>query len=45
MKKYVCTVCNWVYYEEKEGTKFSEEPDDYVCPLCGAGKEKFEEVI
>ncbi len=43
--KYVCTVCNWVYDEEEEGKKFSEQPEDYVCPLCGAGKEKFEQVI
>ncbi len=42
--KYVCTVCNWVYDDDKEGKKFTELQDDYLCPLCGAGKDKFEEV-
>jgi len=26
------------------GTPFEELPDDWVCPICGAGKEDFEEV-
>ncbi len=38
MKKYRCLLCG--YEVELEG----EMPDDYVCPLCGAGKEEFEEV-
>lgn len=41
MAKWKCTVCNWVYDEEKEGTPFKELPDDYKCPVCGVGKEKF----
>ena len=36
MKKYVCTVCGYVY----EG---DELPEDYECPLCGVGKDMFEE--
>ena len=44
MKKYVCTVCGHVYDEEVEGTKFEELPESWVCPLCGVGKEFFEEV-
>lgn len=51
MKKYVCEVCGWVYDEEAgvpeqgiaPGTKFSDVPDDFVCPLCGVGKESFSE--
>ena len=51
MKTYVCTVCNWVYDPAKgdpeggiiPGTSFEEIPDDWVCPLCGVGKEDFEE--
>lgn len=51
MKKYICTVCNWVYDEEKgdpdngiaPGTKWEDVPDDYVCPECGVGKDLFEE--
>ncbi len=39
--KYVCNVCQWIYDEEKEGKKFEELPEDWVCPLCGAGKEMF----
>ena len=36
MKKYVCTVCGYVY----EG---DELPEDYECPLCGVAPELFEE--
>ena len=31
---WVCTVCGYVYYGE-------ELPDDFVCPICGVGKELF----
>jgi len=24
------------------GTSFSELPADYICPVCGAGKDEFE---
>ncbi len=49
MKKYVCTICGYVYDEElgdpekgiAPGTKFEDLPDDFVCPLCGAGKDSF----
>lgn len=37
-KNYVCTVCGYVY----DGPDFNAEPDDYVCPLCGVGKDMFE---
>ena len=39
--KYECTVCGYVYDEEVEGTLFSDLSEDYVCPLCGVGKEDF----
>lgn len=42
MAKYECTVCHWVYDEEKEGTKFSELPADWTCPICGVGTDMFE---
>lgn len=50
MKKYVCTVCGWIYDEAEgdpdngiaPGTKFEDLPADYVCPVCGAGKDEFE---
>ena len=49
MKKYVCTVCNWVYDEEKgdpdngiaPGTSWDDLPEDYVCPECGVGRDMF----
>ena len=40
--KYVCVLCGYVYDEEAEGVKFADLPDDWTCPLCGAGKEDFE---
>ncbi len=52
MKKYRCTVCGYIYDPEvgdpesgiKAGTSFDDLPDDWVCPLCGVGKEDFEPV-
>lgn len=44
MKKFECTVCQWVYDEAEEGTPFDQLPDDYECPVCGAGKDLFEEI-
>lgn len=40
--KYICTVCGYVYDEEKETVKWDELPDGYKCPLCNVGKDKFE---
>lgn len=42
MKKYVCTVCGYVF-EETPDKLWADLPDDWVCPLCGVGKEEFEE--
>ena len=39
--KYICSVCRYVYDEEKEGTPFSELPESWVCPLCGAARSAF----
>ena len=41
--KYVCEVCGYLYDEEAEGVKWEDLPDDYVCPLCGVGKDQFSE--
>ena len=51
MKKYVCTVCGYEYDPEvgdpdngiAPGTAFEDLPEDWVCPLCGVGKDLFEE--
>jgi len=50
MVKYRCEVCGYVYDPEKgdpdsgiePGTLFEELPEDWVCPICGVGKEDFE---
>lgn len=42
MAQYVCTVCGYVYDEEKEGVRFDAIPDGWKCPLCGADKALFE---
>ena len=52
MKKYICTVCHWIYDPAvgdpdggiAPGTAFEDIPDDWVCPLCGVTKEDFEPV-
>ncbi len=38
-KKWVCTVCGYVYDGD---VPFEDLPDDYICPLCGVGKDLFE---
>ena len=50
MEKYICTICEYVYDPEQgdpdtpiePGTAFEDLPDDWVCPLCGVGKDEFE---
>ena len=45
MDKYVCTACDWVYDPaENNNVSFENLPDDFVCPICGVGKEMFEKV-
>lgn len=44
MKQYECTICGYVYDESVEGVKFEDLPEDWVCPLCGVGKDMFKEV-
>ena len=36
--RYECSVCGYVYDEDVEGRRWSELPDDWVCPICGADK-------
>lgn len=44
MKKFVCTVCGYEYDPaEHDNVAFEDLPDDYTCPLCGVGKDQFEE--
>jgi len=49
LMKYVCNVCGYEYDEAagdpengiEPGTKWESLPDDFVCPLCGIGKDDF----
>lgn len=51
MAKYVCSVCGYVYDPEagdpdngiEPGTSFEDLPEEWVCPLCGVGKDMFEQ--
>ena len=48
--KYVCKVCGYEYdpkkgdpeHGVKPGTDWKDVPADWVCPVCGAGKDEFE---
>ncbi|MDR0381225.1 MAG: rubredoxin [Oscillospiraceae bacterium] len=50
MAEYVCSVCGFVYREAEgdpdngiaAGTAWADVPEDYVCPMCGVGKELFD---
>lgn len=50
MNKYICSVCGYVYNPADgdpdqgvaPGTAWDIVPEDYVCPLCGVGKDMFE---
>ena len=40
--KYVCSICGYVYDPaEHDGIAFEDLPDDWRCPRCKQGKEKF----
>ena len=41
MARYECSVCGFIYDEEKEGKKWEELPGDWVCPVCGADQSSF----
>jgi flavin reductase (DIM6/NTAB) family NADH-FMN oxidoreductase RutF/rubredoxin len=51
MKKYVCKVCGYIYDPvvgdpdsgAVPGTPFESLPANWVCPVCGAGKDQFED--
>ena len=48
--KYVCTACGYIYDPAlgdpdngvEAGTEFNDIPEDWVCPVCGVGKDMFE---
>ena len=38
--RYVCSICGYVYDEAVDGP-WSELPDGWKCPLCGAARSEF----
>ena len=49
MKRYKCVICGYIYDPDlgdpndgiEPGIPFGDLPDDYICPVCGAGKDEF----
>ena len=45
MKKYLCEACGYIYDPEvgDPDNAFEDIPEDWLCPLCGLGKDAFVE--
>jgi rubredoxin len=51
MTPWKCTICGYIYDPAAgdpdngipPGTPFADLPDSWSCPVCGAGKDLFEE--
>lgn len=51
MGRHFCVICGYVYDYEignpenniEPETSFDNVPNDWLCPICGAGKLYFEE--
>ncbi|MDD1653573.1 MAG: thiamine pyrophosphate-dependent enzyme [Methanomicrobiales archaeon] len=49
MARWQCQVCQYIYDEEEgeprtntpPGTRFADLPEDWLCPVCQAGKDAF----
>ncbi len=52
MQKYRCMICDYIYDPAvgdpgngiPPGTSFDDLPEDWVCPVCGVGKDNFEKI-
>ena len=52
MDKYKCKICGYVYNPEigdpifgiKEATPFEKLPAHWLCPVCSANSEEFEQI-
>lgn len=44
MAAYECGLCGYIYDEDGEGKKWTDLPDDWVCPICGSPKSQFSPV-
>ncbi|HEY0973245.1 MAG TPA: rubredoxin [Solimonas sp.] len=50
MERWICVICGFIYDEAvgmpehgiAAGTRFSELPEDWMCPECGSPKSAFE---
>jgi rubredoxin len=50
MAKWECMICGYTYDPAlgdpdsgiEPGTPFEALPDDWICPVCRAGKERFD---
>lgn len=51
-QRFECIECKYIYNPKfgnekagiKPGTEFNELPEDWVCPVCGEGKDMFQEM-
>jgi rubredoxin len=49
MERFKCDSCGFIYDPREgdpssgigPGIPFSDLPSDYICPICGAGKDDF----
>ncbi len=49
MEKFVCDACGYIYDPEAgdpdngvdAGTAFKDVSEEWVCPVCGVGKDSF----
>jgi len=52
VNKYKCLVCGWIYDPDvgdpdggiAPGIPFEKIPENWQCPMCGAGKSDFEQI-
>jgi rubredoxin len=39
-----CAACKWLYKDDLEAVKFEDLPSDWLCPVCRATKDVFENI-
>ena len=51
--KYICNLCGYIYDEKtgcpeegiSAGVLWENVPTEFECPLCGVGKDEFDETV